>query len=321
MTSYTSPHWPLQVSDEHQDLYAAQYDQGYDRLREERLESLKAANIIGNDHVLPPRNDAIKPWNELSVDEKRKESRKMELYSSMVENLDFHVGRLLDYLKSNDLYDNTLVVFMSDNGAAAEDFYYSGSYADYISTNYSDDYADMGKPGSWISYGPQWAEAGSAPFPRHKNRASEGGIVAPMIVAGAGLNMPTPINREYITVMDLAPTFLELADATYPVNPAIEPMRGESMVPLLSGIASSVHDESFVTTLFLGGRAFIRQGNWKLMNLEPPFSETEFMLFSLEADPAETTSLRDAMPEKYNEMLALWRKERIALGIILPQDL
>lgn len=321
MAGYTSPHWPLQVPDEYLDLYAGEYEQGYDRLREERLESLKGANIIDSDHVLPPRNESIKPWSELSAEEKRKESRKMELYSSMVENLDDNVGRLIDHLKANDLYDNTLVVFMSDNGAAAEDFYYNGPFVNYVQENYSDDYDDMGKPGSWISYGPQWAEAGSAPFPRHKSYTSEGGIIAPMIIAGAGLNMNMPINREYITVMDIAPTFLEIAGAEYPSDPAIEQMRGETMLPMLSGRATTVHADDYVTTVFHGGRAYIRQGDWKLMNLEPPFSESQFMLFNLANDPAEQTDLRSAMPEKYSELVRLWRQERAALGIVLPQDL
>jgi arylsulfatase A-like enzyme len=121
--AYTSPHWPMQVPDEDLDLYAGQYDQGYDRLREQRFESLKEADIIPEFSTLPPRNEAIGPWEGLTEAERRQESRKMELYASMVENLDRHVGRLIDHLKANGLYENTLVVFMSDNGAAAEDFY------------------------------------------------------------------------------------------------------------------------------------------------------------------------------------------------------
>lgn len=321
MAAYTSPHWPLQVPDDYLDLYAGQYDQGYDSLREERLASLKQAGIIGQDHVLPPRNEAITPWEQLSGQEQRKESRKMELYAAMVENLDFHVGRLLDYMDTENLLDNTIVVFMSDNGAAAEDFYYNGSFVDYIKSNYSDDYEIMGKRGSWISYGPQWAEAGSAPFSRHKSYTAEGGIVAPMIIAGAEMNMLSGINREYLTVMDLAPTFLEIAGGEYPNDGSVEPMLGESMLPLLTGESDRVHDEDYVTTVYHGGRAYIRQGNWKLMNLEPPFSESEFNLFNLEADPGESENLRETMPEKFSEMVNLWRQERRALGIVLPQDL
>ena len=321
MAAYTSPHWPLQVPDDYLDLYAGQFDQGYDQLRADNLESLKRADIIGQDHVLPPRNEAVTPWEQLSTEAKRKESRKMELYASMVENLDFHVGRVLDYLRAEDLYEDTLIVFISDNGAAAEDFYYSGPSVNYISTHYSDAYEDMGKPGSWISYGRPWAEAGSAPFSRTKSYTSEGGIVAPMIIAGSGMNLSLPISREYLTVMDLAPTFLEIAGASYPDDGSVEAMRGESMVSYFQDSSSQVHDEEYVVALYHGGRAYIRQGQWKLMNLEPPFSESQFMLFNVEEDPGETRNLRETMPEKFNEMVGLWRQERMVLGIVLPEDL
>ena len=120
--AYTSPHWPLQVPDEYLDLYDGRYDQGYDALREERFRTLKKAGIVPEASSLPPRNEAITPWEELSAEQQRRESRKMELYAAMVENLDDHVGRLVDHLKERGLYENTLIVVMSDNGAAAEDF-------------------------------------------------------------------------------------------------------------------------------------------------------------------------------------------------------
>jgi arylsulfatase A-like enzyme len=120
--AYTSPHWPLQVPDEYLDLYSGRYDEGYDALRLKRFESLKRAGIVPNSWSLPPRNDEITPWGDLTAEEQRKEARKMELYAAMVDNLDDHVGRLLAHLTEKDLSDNTIVVFMGDNGAAAEGF-------------------------------------------------------------------------------------------------------------------------------------------------------------------------------------------------------
>jgi arylsulfatase len=179
----------------------------------------------------------------------------------------------------------------------------------------------MGRPTSWVSYGPGWAEAGSAPFSRRKGYSREGGIVAPMIAAGPPVARVREISSAYLTVMDLAPTFLELAGAVYPDDGSVEPMLGESMLPLLRGGQARVHDDSYVTTLYHGGRAFIRQGRWKLVNLEPPFFESELELFDVEADPGETTNLADVEPAKLAEMLALWRAERARLGILLPDDL
>jgi arylsulfatase len=308
------------VPEEYLDLYAGRYDQGYDRLREERFESLKRAGIVPAGSELPPRNEAIKPWEELTPDERRVETRKMELYAAMVENLDHHVGRLIDYLKSNGLYENTLIVFMSDNGAAGEDFFYVGPFVEYIQSHYDNSYENMGRPSSWVSYGPQWAEAGSAPFSRYKGYTREGGIVAPMVVAGAGVGR-RGIDAAYLTVMDLAPTFLELAEAVYPAGGSLKPMLGESMIDFLQGRTDRVHEDNYTTALYHAGRAFLRRGKWKLVNLEPPFSEAKLELFDVEADPGETADLSGSEPEMFAEMLELWRTTRVELGIILESDL
>ncbi len=319
--AYTSPHWPLQVPDEYLNLYRGRYDDGYDALRELRFESLKDAEIVPADSTLPPRNDAIKPWNELNADEREREVRKMELYAAMVDNLDDQIGRILDYLRTNDLYGNTIIVFMSDNGAAGEDFYYTGPFVDHVQANFDNAYEKMGTAESFVSYGPQWAEAGSAPFHRYKGYTREGGIVAPMIIAGTGVSDSDSINSTYVTVMDLAPTFLELASVAYPDDGSVEPILGESMVSFLSGEAGAVHDDQYVTTLFHDGLALLRQGDWKLSTLEPPFDESGFELFDLSVDPGEANNLAEEEPEKYAEMIELWQAERERLGIILPEDL
>jgi len=318
--AYTSPHWPLQVPDDELDRYAGAYDDGYDALRVQRFETLKDAGIIPEASTLPPRNESITPWGDLSSEQQRRESRKMELYAAMVENLDGHVGRLIDYLKSTGQYENTLVAFMSDNGAAGEDFYNSGGYAPYLQATYDNALQNMGQPTSWVSYGEQWAEAGSAPFSRRKTYSREGGLVSPMIVAGPGVAGQASIDHSYLTVMDLAPTFLEVAGAEYPSGGSIRPMLGESLTGLLGGTASRVHDNDYVTTMFHGGRAYIRQGRWKLVTLDQPFSREKFELFDVVADPGETTDLADSDPDRYAAMLDLWDSELSRLGIILPDE-
>jgi arylsulfatase len=319
--AYTSPHWPLQVPDEYLDLYAGQYDNGYDALREANFSALKTAGIVPVESSLPPRNDAITPWEELSADEQRRESRKMELYASMVDNLDDHIGRLLAYLKKEDLFENTLIVFMSDNGAAGEDFYNEGPFVEYVRAHFDNAYETMGTAKSFVSYDDPWAEAGSAPFMRRKGYSRQGGIVAPMIVAGPGVTSTGAADPAYVTVMDLAPTFLEFAGAKYPDDGTVQPMLGESMRSFLAGEAETVHSEDYVTTLYHAGRAFLRQGDWKISNLEPPFDEEDFELFNLATDPGETENLAESHADKYEELVEIWRDRRRELGIILPQDL
>jgi len=319
--AYTSPHWPLQVPDDYLDLYSGRYDAGYDVLREENFKSLKAAGIIPATSELPPHNDVITPWQELGQDEQRYEARKMELYAAMVDNLDDHVGRLLGYLRDNDLYENTIILFMSDNGAAPGDYYNWGSSSSYVREHHDNAYEKMGTEASFVAYGIPWAQAGSAPFKRYKTYTTEGGMTAPLIVTGPGIEQEDSIRRPYATVMDLAPTFLELAGATYPDDGSVEPMLGESMLPFLHGESEQIHDDQYVTTMSHWGRTFLRQGKWKIVTLEPPFDESKFELFDLSVDPGETTNLAEAESEKYAELIDLWRSERRRFGIILPEDL
>jgi arylsulfatase len=319
--AYTSPHWPLQVPEDELDRYAGAYDAGYDALRETNFANLKDAGIVSPHASLPPRNEEITPWADLSEEQKRVEAREMELYAAMVENLDGHIGRLVAYLKVQDIYDSTLIVFMSDNGAAGEDFYNSGPFVDYIRERYDNSYENMGRPDSFVSYDDPWAEAGSAPFRMIKTYLTQGGIVAPMIMFGPGVAARSEIRRDYVTLMDIAPTFIEMAGAKYPDDGSVEPMRGTSLLPYLRGDAKSVHPQDEVTVLFHRNQALVRQGKWKLTAIETPFDERHFGLYDLEADPGETTDLSEAHPEKRAELIEIWRAERMALGIVLPQDL
>ncbi len=322
--AYTTPHWPLQVPDEYLDLYRGRYDDGYDVLRERRFESLKEAGIIPLDSSLPPRNDVITPWVDLSPDQQKVESRMMEIYASMIDNFDDHVGRLIDYLEDNNLYDNTLIVFMGDNGAAAEDFYngypYDG-YTAHIRANFDNSLENIGTARSFAAYGAQWAEAGSAPFRWRKSFMLEGGIVAPMIVSGTGVGRSGDIDPAYVTVMDIAPTLIEAAGAEYPDDGSVRPMVGESMGPFLAGTASQVHDDGYVTVLLHRGQAMVRKGHWKIVTTFAPFDESRFELYDLASDPGETVNLRNEEPEIFAELLGLWRVKRREYGYVLPQDL
>ncbi len=321
VASYTAPHAPLQVPDDYLDRYAGQFDEGYDALRERRFRELQDAGIVSPDAELPPRNPEITPWDELNPTDKLLEARKMELYAALVENLDFHVGRLLQYLEEQALYEDTLIVFMSDNGAANEDFHAGGPRAPFVRANYDNDYENMGTESSWVSLGPAWAEANSAPFRGVKTYALQGGIVSPLIVAGAGVNRADAIDRSYVTVMDIAPTLIEAANGVYPESGSIQPMLGESMLPLLAGASDRVHDEDYVTTFFHVGQAYLRQGRWKIVHSSSLFDESAFELYDVIADPGETRNLKEDMPDLYGRMIQLWQEERVKLGILLPSDL
>ncbi|MDN3204122.1 arylsulfatase [Algoriphagus sediminis] len=319
--AYTSPHWPLQVDEEYWKKYKGRYDEGYEALRQQRLESLKKAGMIPENAILPEMNSRVKPWEELSPEEQKKEARKMELYAGMVDNLDYNVGRLLDYLKEKGKYENTLIVFMADNGAAAEDFYYRKGFMELLRKHFTDEYEDMGKPNSFISYGPQWAEAGSSPFRYFKGYTTEGGMNVPMIIAGPGVAGSGSIQDTFCTLLDLAPTFYEVAGVEYPKEwkgNSPKPLLGESLIPMLSGNVSQVHHENYVFGMEHAGQAMLRKGNWKILNHERPFDKSNFELFDLSKDIAEQNDLRKEFPEKYQEMLLEWEKWSEQVGVVLP---
>jgi arylsulfatase len=316
--AYTSPHWPLQVDRKHWERYRGRYDDGYEKLRAKRLNSLKAAGMIPPEAMLPMVHESVVPWDSLSDEEQLTEARKMELYAGMVDNLDYNIGRLINYLKEEDLYEHTLFVFMSDNGAAYRDFINSADYQ-FLREYYNDDYENMGNGDSYVSYGPQWAEAGSAPFRYFKDFATEGGINTTMIITGPGVNRRNEIHHGFATLLDLAPTFYEYAGVSYPDTYGgheVYPLKGSSLVPFLSGNSDEIHDDNYVFAIEHYGNAMVRKGSWKITNYISPFGLENFALFNLSEDLGEQHDLRDLEPEKYAEMLAEW--ERYAREVRLP---
>lgn len=309
--AYTSPHWPLQVDEKYWKKYEGRYNDGYEKLKAERLESLKKAGMIPQDAVLPPNHKKIKPWDVLTSTEKQKEARKMELYAGMVDNLDENIGRLIQYLKDIGEYENTLIVFMSDNGAAEEDFYYHDYFGPFLKDHFNNDYENMGHANSFISYGPQWAEAGTSPFRYFKGYTTEGAMIAPMIMTGPMVKRTNEIHHNFLTLLDIAPTFYELAQASYPekIDEKVSyPLKGTSLIPFVSSKSAAIHKADYVFGIEHGGYAMIRKGNWKITNITEPFEEENFKLYNLENDLAELHDVKATAPEKYAELLGEWEK-------------
>ncbi len=312
--AYTSPHWPLQVDKKYWEKYKGIYDDGYEKLKEQRLNSLKNIGIIPQNAKLPPSHEKVKPWDSLSTDQKKMESRKMELYAGMVDNLDYNIGRLINYLKEIGKYENTLFVFMSDNGAANRDFIDENRYKNFSKTlreYYNDDYENMGNANSYISYGPQWAEAGSSPFRYYKDYATQGGINTTMIISGPKVNRKNEIHHGFTSLLDLAPTFYDVANITYPNDfkgNEVYPLKGNSLVPFISGKTNEIHNPDYVFAIEHYGNAMVRKGNWKITNYIRPFVLENFALYNLSNDIGEQIDLKATEPEKYEEMLMEWMK-------------
>jgi arylsulfatase A-like enzyme len=318
--AYTSPHWPLQVDKKHWGKYKGLYNEGYEKLRKKRFNSLKKAGIIPQQAALPPVNEKVIPWDSLSIDQKKKEARKMELYAGMVDNLDYNIGRMITYLKKIGEFENTLFVFMSDNGAGHRDFINNENFKG-LKDYYNDDFENMGNANSYISYGIPWAEAGSSPFRLYKDYATQGGINTSMIISGSNVKRKNEIHHGFTSLLDLAPTFYEVASTKYPTvfkENEVYPLKGNSLVPFISGKTDEIHDSEYIYAIEHSGNAMLRKGNWKITNYIRPFKIDNFRLYDLSIDLAEQNDLKENEPEKFEELLKEWKKFSSEIKIQSP---
>ncbi len=321
--AYTSPHWPLMAPMEHVEKYNGFYDIGYDSLRSRRFQGLKEKGIIPNNATIPKlpnlkgalyniSDEPLLPWESLNEEQQRTEAHKMEIYAGMVDNLDYNIGRLIEYLKQIDEFDNTLFVFFSDNGAAVLEANMTPDGLDH--------YQAMGTANSFVGYGPQWAHASSAAYRLYKGYATEGGIHTPLIIKMPYQKQGRGLLKAFTTVMDMAPTFLELAGGTYPSsydNRPLAPYMGNSLLPFLREEQNNVHKNDYVMGWELFGRCALRQDNWKITKVEAPFGKGKFELFNLDEDPTELNDVALEYPEKYKELLSEWELYVKDAGVIL----
>jgi arylsulfatase len=254
----------------------------------------------------------------------------MELYRGMVENLDHHVGRLIDYLKETGEYENTVFMFFGDNGAEGADLFamIAGTPGTanflYASIQWSQTHPNAwGDPHSYVGYGPMWAQVSMTPFSQYKGNLAEGGIRNALIVSGPIVDLPKgSINSAgYLHVADIMPTLLEVTGARYPdtINgEKAPPLIGKSWAGLLAGTATSPRtDHDYMAWEIFGNRA-VRQGDWKLRWEYKPFGTEQWELFNLAEDVAERHDLASTHPEKVESLLALWDEYATANNVILP---
>ncbi|EXJ94419.1 arylsulfatase [Capronia coronata CBS 617.96] len=321
---FSAPHWPLQAPEEDCRDYRGVYDEGPDVLRQKRLARLRELGIIApgtkaHDVITPPVDRPLsREWDTLTETERQFSSRTMETYAGMVQNMDRNIGRLISYLKSTKEFDNTVIMFMSDNGAEGlllEAYpVVTENIFDYIDRYYDNSLDNIGRANSYVWYGPRWASAATAPSRLYKSFSSEGGIRVPLILryppftaARAG-----DIERSFATVMDITPTLLDLAAVQHPgglyKGRSIVPVRGKSWVPYLSDPRKHefIHGEDTVTGWELFNRRALRKGNWKAVMIPEPYGPGKWQLYNLDKDPGETDDLGASLPDKLQELLKHW---------------
>ena len=306
--AFTAPHWPLQVPDDWIDRYRGAYNEGWHVIRQRRFERQKALGLLPPDAELPAQNRAVKDWESLSPVERKVELRRMEIYAAMVELMDFHIGRMIEAATADNDRE-TVIVFLSDNGSEGNDIGNLLDNAYWIPATFDNRLGNMGRRGSYNWLGAGWGQATVSPFRNFKSFMTEGGIRAPAIAYSSRGRFESGLKSATVTVMDIAPTLLELADVVHPAyaGDGDRPlaMNGASALPYLTGRSESVHGDAPIGWELYGNRALL-QGDWKAVLLWPPEGDGRWALFDLASDPTETRNLARQYPDKLDELVAQW---------------
>ena len=321
--AFSAPHFPLHAPADLIDKYIERYMVGWDVIRQQRHEAMKELGIIHGDAEMAARLERVPPWNEISLEDQRYQAKKMAVYAAMVDRIDQNVGKLVNYLKSIDEYENTVFFFLSDNGPEAVDF---TTYpilpvaTDWIAETFDNSYENLGNQGSYIYYGERWAHVSAAAHSFHKTVITQGGINVPLILSYAQAIPQNGIVTDFSSIVDIAPTILDLVNVTHPGNifngRSIHNMDGRSIVPYLKGTVESIYPLGEGNGFELFGHNAYISGSWKITRLQEPYGDFTWGLFDIEKDPAELNNLAEQNPEKFQELLALYAGYAESNGVI-----
>ncbi|MBK1879182.1 arylsulfatase [Pelagicoccus mobilis] len=303
--AYTAPHWPLHALDEDIALFRGKYKNGWDALREERFARQVELGIVSEKQGLSHRDFEVPAWDTLTEQEQDDLDHRMAVYAAMVYRMDLEIGRLVSHLEAKGELDNTLIVFLSDNGGCPEPWSTQEPRGDsHLGGGTIADIYDKNKRGG-ISYGQGWANASNTPFRRYKTQSHEGGISTPFIMSWpAGMKAdPGSIINTPGHIIDVLPTFAELAGAEYPEyadGHYIHPLPGQTLTPALEHGALRPHDWLFFEHRLEGA---VRHGDWKAIQRQ---TTGRWFLFNMAQDRTETNDLAEEYPEILDLMKRKW---------------
>ena len=319
--AFTAPHWPLQAPSEDIARYRGRYDAGYEALRKQRLKRQIALGLLDPKTPVHALDKRTPRWSSLSKAERAAAARDMEIYAAMVDRMDRNIGLVIEHLRRIGELDNTVILFMADNGAEGIDFARSElpSVKQRLASA-DNSFASRGTAASYIAYGPGWAQAATAPSWLYKAYTTEGGTRATAVLHYPGIARQGSIASAYLNVMDVVPTFLDLAGVQHPssagAKPNLQPVRGRSWSQWLRSRADRVWpaDKAIGTELF-GSRA-VRRGDWKLVDT----GDGKWRLFNIAADPGETRDLAGRQPDVREALVAEWDVYARDVGVMLPDQ-
>lgn len=318
---FQAVHMPVQAPQEFIDRYMGVYDMGWTALREQRLQRAVALGIVPQSTATTMMN-TTKDWEQLSADQKRYEAKRMAVYAAMVEAMDFHIARLVAYLKQTGQYDNTIFIFASDNGSEATGAANAQAAALRFALRqqgYSTDYDTLGLKGSFNSLSPSFASASASPLAYYKFHTGEGGMRVPLIIAGEPIAAKQRISHAFSFVTDITPTILDLTGVQAPQEKygklryggrEVEAMIGRSLLPLLRGDVERLYGDADEDAVGyeLAGHAALFLGDYKLVLNKPPVGDNQWHLYNIARDPGETTDLSSVEAPRLQRMLNLYQQ-------------
>ncbi|MFQ6035811.1 MAG: arylsulfatase [Sedimentisphaerales bacterium] len=301
--AYTAPHWPLHAWPKDIARYKGKYLKGWDHLRRQRYERMIKRGLISKKWKMSPRDTATWPWD----DEKNKKllDLKMAVYAAQIDRMDYGIGKVLDKIKEIGAEENTLIMFLSDNGGCAE--------GGPIGFDNRKNGLPPGGVDSYMSYGLSWANASNTPFRRYKHWVHEGGIATPLIVYWpAVIKNSGSITHQVGHIIDIMATCLEVAGARYPKTykgRELITLEGKSLLPIFQGKKRQGHEAIYWE--HEGNRA-IRQGKWKLVAAH----KGPWELYDLQADRTELNNLANQYPKKVEQLRAMYQSWADRCGVL-----
>lgn len=289
--AHQAPHWPLHAPDSMIAKYRGKYKDGWSKLRAARYQRMQALGLLTPQQALSPLDEETANWENLSPGQKDTMDLKMAIYAAMVDLMDQGIGQIIQTLEEKNELDNTLIVFLSDNGASAE--------AGPLGQNFRPDLTgNIGSENSYQSYGSSWANASNTPYRKFKSYTFEGGFATPMIVRwGDHIQQPNSFSAAVGHITDLMPTFIDVSGASYPntVNEQpIYPLEGKSLKAIFKGEKDQVRTAEEAIVWEHQGNKAVRMGKWKLVKTK---AIPGWKLFDLEKDRSELNDVAAQFPE------------------------
>ena len=296
---FQANHIPLQAPKEFVDANRGKYDTGWNALRQSRRDNAVRLGLFPAQSEMVPLYKGL-DWQGLEPAERSLQAKRMEVYAAMAQAADFHIGRLINHLKKTGQFENTVFVFLSDNGPDPADPFEITISKYWVKANYTTEGPDLGQKGTFSANGPRWAGALAAPWSGFKYFAAEGGLRVPLIISGAPGAVPDRLSNAFATAKDIVPTLMDIAGilghGDHYRGRSVVSIDGRSMLPLLNGRSDHVYGADEPVGYELAGSAALYRGHYKLVKNIAPLGDNVWRLYDMALDPGETHDLSLSLP-------------------------